>query len=119
MNTRTAELPRDAGAAARAAIIEALVNGSGFIHRDGQAFLRRHQFDPPAVVDDLIDYLEDGCRLYVLPGTSGRGIKYQCCLRYENIIIHAKIGRKDDGGSDWFVVLGFHEHNTGYAPLPE
>lgn len=113
------QLPREAAASARTAILEALEAGNWLIHRDGHAFLRRHQFDPPAVVDDLSDYLQDGARLYILPGTVGRGIKYQCCLRYEDIIIHAKMSRGDDDGSDWFVLLGFHEHNTGHTPLPE
>lgn len=111
-------LPPEATPLARAALTEALRADRYYIYSDGRQFLRRQGFDPDAVVGHLLSYLDRGARLYVLPGTQGHRIKYQCCLRYENLTVYAKLCR-GDGEGDWQVMLGFHDHNTGYAPLPE
>lgn len=117
MSFRQHPLPPEASEAGRTLILDALRANDYFIYRDSADFLRRNAFRPEGVVEDLIAYIESGKRVYVLSGPSIKGIKYQCCLDYEDIIIHAKIAK---GAKDpcWFLKLSFHEHNTGAPPLP-
>lgn len=101
----------------REGVLQALRDPHGYrIHDDGRRYLRHLGFQPlHVVVEDLVDYLEKGCRLYVLPDDPQ---KCHCCLRYEeDLVIHVKITpHPQDVGMR--VTLGFHSHNTGYPPLP-
>jgi hypothetical protein len=108
---------REVSALQKASVLEALKDPDGhLIYKKGREYLRRLGFDPlRVVIDDLVDYLESGCRLYVLPDDPQ---KCQCCLRYENnLIIHVKIAPTEQEGR-FMVLLGFHTHNTGHPPLP-
>jgi len=108
---------REASALQKTSVLEALKDPNGHsIYKNGRDYLRRLGFDPfRVVIDDLVDYLESGCRLYLLPDDPR---KFQCCLRYEEkLIIHVKIAPSEEEGR-FMVFLGFHPHNTGYAPLP-
>lgn len=101
----------------KATVLKALKDPDGYhIYKNGRDYLRRLGFDPLAVaIDDLVDYLESGCRLYVLPEDPR---KCQCCLRYEdNLVVHVKITPAEEEGH-FMVFLGFHPHNTGHPPLP-
>ncbi len=117
-------LPPEAPSDVRQTILEALKNHDDddphyTIYNDGQRFLRAQDFEPDEVVDHLVDYLEDGYRLYLLQGPDIKGIKYQCCLAYDdNLDIYVKITPLGDGSAGVHIMLGFHRHNTGYAPLP-
>ena len=108
---------REVSALQKASVLEALKEPDGYvIYKKGRDYLRRLGFAPIAVViDDLVEYLESGCRLYVLPDDPR---KCHCCLRYEdNLVIHVKIAPAKDEGR-FMVFRGFHTHNTGYPPLP-
>lgn len=116
-------LPPEAPSDVRQAILEALKSHENdphyTIYDDGRRFLRAQGFVPEAVVQHVVEYLEDGCRLYLLQGPNIKGIKYQCCLRYdEGLDVHVKLTPLDDGSGGFRVMLGFHRHNTGYEPLP-
>lgn len=117
-------LPPEAPPDVRQVILAALKNHDDdephyTIYDDGQRFLLAQNFDPNEVVGHLVDYLEDGYRLYLLQGPTIKGIKYQCCLAYEDDLdIHVKITPRGDGGASLHIMLGFHRHNTGYARLP-
>lgn len=107
---------REVSAEMRSAELKALRDPDGhMIYDDGWDYLAKLDFDPPEVVLDLIDYLEEGSRLYVLPENPR---KCHCCLRYETkLIVYVKISPKQSDGT-FFVRLDFHSHNTGYPPLP-
>ena len=116
-------LPPEAPSDVRQAILEALKSNDDDPHYtisdNGRRFLAAQGFVPENVVLDLVDYLEDGCRLYLLQGPAIQGIKYQCCIGYDDDLdIHVKLTPRDDGSGGFHVMLGFHRHNTGYAPLP-
>lgn len=122
MKYRPPQLPPEAPESVRTAILQALHTDAYHTYKDSENFLRAKSFDPPAVVADVAEYIESGCRLWVLRGPTIQDEKYQCCLRYEELTIHVKMKRgktSEDNADTWFVVLGFHEHNTGYPPLPE
>ena len=109
---------REVSALQKASVLQALKDSDGYIiYKNGRDYLRRLGFDPIRVaVDDLVDYLESGYRLYVLPDDPR---KFQCCLRYEdNLIIHVKIVPAEQD-ERLMVFLGFHSHNTGNTPLPQ
>jgi hypothetical protein len=108
---------REVSALQKANVLEALKDPDGhIIYKNGRDYLRRLGFAPlRVVIDDLVEYLESGCRLYVLPEDPR---KCQCCLRYENnLIIHVKIAPTEQEGR-FMVFLGFHPHDTGFPPLP-
>ena len=116
-------LPPEASSEVRQAILEALKSNDDdppySIYPDGRRFLEAQGFDPEGVVLDVVDYLEEGCRLYLLQGETIKGTKYQCCLRYdEGMDIHVKLTPRCEGSGGFHVKLGFHRHNTGYDPLP-
>lgn len=101
----------------RSGVLSALRDPNGYnIYNDGRRYLRRLGFEPlRVVVDDLVEYLEAGSRLYELPDDPR---KCQCCLRYEgDLVIYVKITPYQQSGTVR-VTLGFHSHNTGYPPLP-
>jgi hypothetical protein len=109
--------PREVADQRKAEVLTALKDPNGYrIYKNGRGYLRRLGFDPlSVVVDDLVDYLEEGCRLYVLPDDPR---KCECCLRYEDdLVIHVKITPCEIDGR-FIVYLGFHDHDTGYPPLP-
>jgi len=111
-------LPPEAPAGVRASILEALKEDAYFIYPDGRTYLERKEFVPEEVVLDVIGYLEDGCRLYQLFGSAIKDTKYQCCLRYDDeTVVHVKL-KPTESADAFFVVIGFHSHNTGYPPLP-
>ena len=97
-------------------VLEALKDPDGyFIYPDGRRYLKALDLDPKGVVVDLIGYLDEGSRLYVLPENPS---KCQCCLSYDaDLVVHVKISAQASGGGV-LVRLGFHRHNTGYEPLP-
>lgn len=121
MRPRQQQLPPEAPDSIRMAIREALDNNAYNITRYGRDYLRLQNLSPEGIVAELCDYLDSGKRVYLLTGPSIRGIKYRCCLRYENLIIHTKMFNTDNGDSEkdnWNLILSFSEHNTGWAPLP-
>lgn len=111
--------PQEAPVEVRQRILEALKAECYKIYPDGRRFLETMGFAPDEMIcQDVVGYLEDGCRLYCLTGPEIVGEKYQCCIPYEeSLIIHVKLTPNGDG-SGFHVKLGFHRHNTGYAPLP-
>ncbi len=80
------QLPREVSAEVRSRVLHALHDPDGYIiDGKGRRYIRRLGFDPDSVVvEDLIDYLEKGCRLYILPDDPR---KCQCCLRYEDDLL--------------------------------
>ena len=109
-------LPKEAPPEVRAMVLEALKDPDGyFIYPDGRRYLKALDLDPKGVVVDLIGYLDEGSRLYVLPENPS---KCQCCLDYgERLVVHVKISPQA-ARVGVLVALAFHRHNTGYAPLP-
>lgn len=118
MNYRQPSLPPAAPESVRESILEALQNDAFAIYQDGENFLRWNGFDTIKVIEDICLYIESGYRLYVLSGPTINGIKYQCCLNYGDIVIHVKFSNGSEQEPFCFIKLGFHEHNTGYSPLP-
>lgn len=107
-------LPPEAPEEAKTAILKALKNENYFVYRDSERYLTTLGLDVFAVIDDLINDLEFGARLYLLPP---QHVKYQCCLCYEDdLIVHVKISVRPDGNP--ILAIGFHRHDTGYPPLP-
>ncbi len=119
MNYQRRELPREAPKGIRAEILEALILHHYDIYPDSGRWLKQRGFKPTRVVQHLIDYLKDGFRLYLLIGSAIKGTKYQCCLDYEDLIIHVKLApyRQDEPPS-LTLDLSFHKHDTGGPPLP-
>ena len=111
---------REAQEGIRSEILEALRHPNDHsIYRDALQYLRRFGFKPSQVVKDLTNYLEKGGRLYLLTGEGIKGTKYQCCLDYDDLIVHEKISPSSgDGSPRLFLNIGFHTHNTGGPPLP-
>jgi hypothetical protein len=117
-------LPPDAQPQVRERILNALTSKASYDIYEGQTsasgrrFLRHIGLDPDEfVLQDLVEYLTLGRRLYVLTGPSVKGVKYQCCLKYEDdLIIYVKLTLSNDVV---FVQIDVHEHNTGGIPLPE
>jgi hypothetical protein len=108
------QLPPEAPEEARTAILSALKNENYLVYRDSERYLTALGLEVLAVIDDLIQDLEFGARLYLLPP---QHVKYQCCLYYDDdLIIHVKISIQDDGKPA--LAIGCHRHDTGYAPLP-
>jgi hypothetical protein len=101
----------------KAKVLAALKEPDGYvIYKSGRDYLRRVGFSPLQVaIGDLVDYLEAGNRLYVLPDNPK---KCECCLSYENnLVIFVKISPSAREGI-FYISLDFHAHNTGYSPLP-
>lgn len=115
-------LRREAPEKVRSVIITALSQNAYFTHTDnvGSRILERLGFDLAQLPDDLLGYLEDGYRLYVLQGPEIVGIKYECCIPYGDVDVHAKISISEEANGEVsaFLTLSFHKHDTGYAPLP-
>lgn len=117
-------LPPDAQPQVRERILKALNKKDGYDIYEGQTsasgrrFLRHVGFNPDEfVLQDLVEYLTRDYRLYVLTGPSVKGVKYQCCLKYEDdLFIYVKFTLSKDVV---FVQIDAHEHNTGGPPLPE
>jgi hypothetical protein len=112
-------IPPEAPIEVRQRILDALKAERYMIYDNGRRFLEAMGFAPDEMIcQDVVGYLEDGCRLYCLTGPDIVGEKYQCCIHYEeSLIVHVKLTPSGDG-SGFHVKLGFHRHNTGYAPLP-
>jgi hypothetical protein len=108
---------RRVSAATREEVLSALKSDDFLIYPDGRRFLEEVGFDPAEfIVTHLIDYIQEGKALYELPENPA---KCQCCLRYEDqLVIHVKLTPKTRSNG-FFVMLGFHRHNTGHPPLPE
>ena len=115
------QLHREAPDSIRQLILEALINYEYTIQKRGGQYLRMRSFNPVAVVENLQEYISSGRKLYLLQGPEIQGIKYQCCLRYDDgLIVYTKISKGDESDDEsWHVILDFHDHNTGYPPLPE
>jgi hypothetical protein len=111
---------REAQEGTRSEILEALRQPNDHsIYPEALQYLRRFGFKPSQVVKDLTEYLEKGGRLYLLIGEGIRGTKYQCCLDYDDLIVHVKISPSSrDGRPRLFLNIGFHTHNTGGRSLP-
>lgn len=119
MRHRYHQLPPEASEPIRQVIIQALKDHEYSFTGYGRRYLRDQQFDPCEVVDCLQDYLESGFRLYRLLGPSIKGVKYQCCLQYEGLIVHTKIFQVDESDDEsWHATLSFKTHDTGGPPLP-
>jgi len=109
-------LPPTVSAEVVSKVLEALERGNYRLRDDGFRYVRFVlHMTLKGVVEEVIDYLRGGCRLYTLPSDAK---KYQGVLRLDdNLHVHFKIDpRRDD--EPWFLWLNFHGHNTGYAPLP-
>lgn len=115
-------LHREAPEEVRRAIITALSQNEYFTHTEnaGSRILERMGFDLAHLPEDLLGYLEDGYKLYVLQGPGIVGIKYECCIPYGDVDVHAKITISEEANGDVsaFLILSFHKHDTGYRPLP-
>lgn len=115
-------LPREAPEEVRRVIITALSQNAYITQTEnaGSRILERLGFDLAQLPIDLLGYLEDGYRLYVLQGAGVIGIKYQCCIPYGDVDVHAKItiSEEANGEVSAFLTLSFHKHDTGYSPLP-
>ena len=115
-------LPREASDEVRQVIITALSQYRYFTYTENaeSRILERLGFDLANLPDDLLGYLEDGCRLYILQGHGIVGIKYECCIPYDDVAVHAKItiSEEANGAVSAFLTLSFHKHNTGHRPLP-
>ncbi len=113
------QLPPEAPQKVREAILVALKSDEFSLYRDAQRYLKNEGFDPMKfVAEDLIPYLEEGYRLYLLQGTSIKNLKYQCCLDYgDDFVIHIKLTPREEEQT-FSINIGCHSHNTGYPPLP-
>lgn len=111
--------PQRAPEEVRQAILNALRADDFSIYSDGRRWLEQLGFQPNAMVkQDVVDYLAEDCALYLLVGADIKGIKYQCCIGYEDgLVVHVKMVPRDIDDR-YHVVLGFHRHNTGGSPLP-
>lgn len=119
MNYRQPQL-REASESVRQAILEALQHNAYSIKSESLLYLIRNEFDSVAVVDDVKSYIIQGKRLYQLYGETVVGMKYECCLRYEELVVHVKMANNPKRATEtWWIDFRFHDHNTGYAPLPE
>ena len=111
---------RKATAETRELIIGCLKRPNGYrVREDGQQYLDRKGLNTVAVVEDLVRHFEK-YELFELPKQrpSDRQ-KYQYVIPYDDpkLLIHVKITPMDREPP--VVYLGFHTHNTGYAPLPQ
>ena len=115
-------LPREAPEAVRRLIITALSQQQYFTYTEnaGSRILERIGFDLANLPGDLLGYLEEGFRLYVLQGPGIVGVKYQCCIPYDDVDVHAKItiSKESNGEISAFLTLSFHKHDTGHRPYP-
>lgn len=119
MNYRQPQL-REASGSVRQAIFEALQANAYSIKSESLQYLLNNQFDPIAIVDQVKDYITQGKRLYYLYGEAVIGIKYECCLRHEGLVVLVKMANNQKKAREtWWIEFIFHDHNTGYAPLPE
>lgn len=116
--------PPEASEATREAIRQALETENYFIYKGGLDFLFRNGFDSVQVIQDLITYIKNGYKVYIMLGTDKAG-KFQCVLNYSDIEVYTKLSKKekaeDDDSEDdaWFLALDFHPHNTGHKRLHE
>lgn len=113
-------MPKKATASVRLLILECLRDERYRIYPDGQRYLNVKGIKTQYVIEDLIGDL-DQYHLFEVPPQSSiqTKIKYQYVISYTNpeVSIHIKISTTDDDPP--ILYLGFHSHNTGYAPLPQ
>jgi len=109
-----------ASATIRTQIIDCLKKPRGYrIYDQDQRYLDRKGLVPVKVVEDLISHFET-YEIFELPKNNPQAPqKYQYVIPYDDpkLLIHVKITPMDRKPP--IVFLGFHEHNTGYAPLPK
>ena len=112
--------PTKASSEIREKIIDCLKRPNGYrIYEEGERYLDRRGLNGVKVIGDLIHHFET-YELFELPkhNPSDRQ-KYQYVIPYDDpkLLIHVKITPMDRKPP--VVYLGFHAHNTGYAPLPQ
>lgn len=113
------QLPPEAPQEVRNTILLALKQEEFSLYKDAERYLKLKGFDPMKFIEeDLVCYLEEGWRLYFLQGPGIKGLKYQCCLDYEDdLVIHIKLSPREYDQT-FSINIGCHSHNTGYPPLP-
>jgi len=142
-------LPKKAAASIRRLIVECLKDKRYRIYSDGQRYLNikdirvkhiiedlvdeiehYHIFELPIqkhIIEDLVDKIEH-YHIFELPIQSGtkpqKGKatprqKYQYVIEYKNPTLHVHVKMTPDAEDPPTVFLGFHSHNTGFAPLPQ
>lgn len=102
-------------------ILDALQSRKYRLRDDGLGYVRDMLgWTQQGIIEEVILYLRDGKRLYHLPSNHpSDSKKFQGVLRLDNnIYVHFKIDPKKEN-QPWFLFLNFHNHNTGFAPLPE
>lgn len=119
-------LPKKAAAAIRQLIIDCLKDKRYRIYPDGERYLDLKNLLPKYIIEDLIEEIEQ-YHIFELPpqgearpkkGSHPPRQKYQYVIEYKNpeLFVHVKITPNDEDPPT--VFLGFHSHNTGFAPLP-
>lgn len=102
----------------RKAILDALCENRYRIYSDGQRYLNHKGIRTGPLIKELIECLTQFEIFELQKRNSGDRQKYQFVIRYEDpeILIHVKFVPMEDDPP--LIFLGFHTHNTGYAPLP-
>jgi len=120
-------LPKKAAASIRRLIVECLKDKRYRIYSDGQRYLNIKDIRVKHIIEDLVDEIEHYhiFELPIQPGTKpqkGKATprqKYQYVIEYKNPTLHVHVKMTPDAEDPPTVFLGFHSHNTGFAPLPQ
>ncbi|MFK7912098.1 MAG: hypothetical protein AB8F34_16080 [Akkermansiaceae bacterium] len=111
-------LAKKAVAPLRQLIVDCLKDDRYRIYPDGQRYLDLKEIRAKHIIEDLIEEIEQ-YHIFELPTEPGSKQKYQYVIEYKNptLLVHVKM--TPDSEDPPTVFLGFHSHNTGFAPLPQ
>lgn len=114
-------LPKKAATEIRLLIVDCLKNKRYRIYPDGQRYLNLKDIRVKHIIEDIIDEIENYhiFELPIQPGSQSKNSKqkYQYIIEYKDpeLFVHVKMTPNDHDPPT--VFLGFHSHNTGFAPL--